>query len=48
VLQRLDHRGVKIFDTATHGAISLKIGPGRGLQRPRLERAASRRIWRAR
>ena len=48
VLERLNDRGVEIFDTATDGAISLEIGPGRGLQRPRLERAASRRIWRAR
>ena len=47
VLERLEHRGVEIFDTATHGAITLKIDPGRGLQRPRPERAASRRIWRA-
>jgi len=48
VLGRLNHRGVEIFDTATHGAITLKIGAGRGYQRPRLERATSDRIWRAR
>lgn len=47
VLERLNHRGVEIFDTATHGAITLKVGPERGFQRPRLERAASRRMWRA-
>jgi competence protein ComEC len=47
VLERLADRGVEIFDTASHGAITLKIGAGRGFQRPRLERAASARIWRA-
>ncbi len=48
VLERLNRRGVEIFDTATHGAITLKIGAEGGFPRPRLERAASSRIWRVR
>jgi competence protein ComEC len=47
VLRRLGERGVQVFDTARHGAISVKIDAGRGIQKPRLERRASSRIWRA-
>lgn len=47
-VRRLADRGVEIFDTATHGAISLKIGAEGGIYRPRLERTTNNRIWRAR
>jgi competence protein ComEC len=48
VLARLSERGVRIFDTARHGAITLKVDSRRGIQTPRLERIARSRIWRAR
>jgi competence protein ComEC len=48
VLRRLAETGVATFDTAHHGAISLKFDGKQGIQRPRLERRASSHIWRAR
>ncbi len=48
VVRRLADRGVEMFDTARHGAITLKIDGEWGIQEPRLERIASSRIWRAR
>jgi competence protein ComEC len=48
VLRRLADRGVEIFDTARHGAISLRFDAGVGILGPRLERVQSRRIWRSR
>ena len=48
VLRRLSDRGVRMFDTARHGAIILKIDGEGGIHEPRLERIASSRIWRAR
>lgn len=47
VIGRLSMRGVQMFDTVRHGAITLKIERQRGIQKPRLERLASERIWRA-
>jgi competence protein ComEC len=48
VLSRLAEAGATTFDTARDGAISVKFDGKRGIQGPRLERRASRRIWRAR
>ncbi|NCF81849.1 MAG: DNA internalization-related competence protein ComEC/Rec2 [Proteobacteria bacterium] len=48
VIRRLTDRGVEIFDTARHGAISLRFDGRVGILGPRLERVESRRIWRSR
>jgi competence protein ComEC len=48
VLRRLADRGVEMFDTARHGAITLKFDSSHGVRRPRLERTAKGRIWRTR
>jgi competence protein ComEC len=48
VLRRLSDRGVETFDTARHGAITLKYDSSHGVRRPRLERTAVGRIWRTR
>jgi competence protein ComEC len=46
VLRRLADRAVTRFDTARHGAISLRFDADVGIQGPRLERRARIRIWR--
>jgi competence protein ComEC len=46
VLQRLAERGAQVFDTSRHGAVSVRFDAVQGLQTPRLERVAARRIWR--
>ncbi len=48
VVRRFTERGVELFDTARHGAISIAFDGQRGVRKPRLERIASARIWRAR
>lgn len=48
VLERLSVTGAQTFDTARHGAITLKFDGKHGVQRPRLERMVSARIWRTR
>jgi competence protein ComEC len=48
VIRRLTGRDVQMFDTARHGAISVKIDGQYGVQTPRLERMVNDRIWRAR
>jgi len=48
VVRRLTDRGVEMFDTARHGAVTVKFDAKHGVQRPRLERMACARIWRAR
>jgi competence protein ComEC len=47
VLRRLSARGVRVFDTAQHGAISLRLDGEHGIQGPRLERSSDAHIWRA-
>jgi competence protein ComEC len=47
-VRRLSAMGVQLFDTARHGAITVKFDTTRGWQRPRLERLADNRIWRRR
>lgn len=46
VLRRLAERGVQIFDTARDGAISVRFDAEQGIQSPRLERMATRSLWR--
>lgn len=46
VLQRLAERGVQVFDTSRHGAVSVRFDALQGMQTPRLERKAAGRIWR--
>ena len=48
VVRRLSTMGVQLFDTARHGAITVKFDARRGLEGPRLERLADDRIWRRR
>jgi competence protein ComEC len=48
VVRRLADRGVEMFDTARHGAITLKFDSSHGIQRPRLERTVDGHIWRTR
>jgi competence protein ComEC len=48
VIRRLTEAGATIFDTARHGAITVKFDGTRGIQKPRLERTAHSRIWRIR
>jgi competence protein ComEC len=47
VVQRLAARGVEMFDTARHGAVTLKFDAKQGIRGPRLERLTNARIWRA-
>ncbi len=48
VLRRLDERGVRVLDTARHGAIAVDVVREGGVRVARLERIADSRIWRAR
>ncbi|MDX1432503.1 MAG: DNA internalization-related competence protein ComEC/Rec2 [Gammaproteobacteria bacterium] len=48
VVRRFARRGVRMFDTARHGAITLEIDAVLGVREPRLERVAQSRLWRAR
>ena len=48
IVRRFAERGVALFDTARHGAISVAFDGQRGVQKPRLERISDARIWRAR
>jgi len=46
VLARLAERGVRTFDTARDGALTLVIDARRGVGSPRRERAADAHLWR--
>ena len=47
-IRRLTEGGARIFDTARHGAITVKFDATRGIRKPRLGRTANSRIWRIR
>jgi competence protein ComEC len=47
VVARLAERGVRTFDTARDGALTLVIDARRGVQLPRRERVADAHLWRS-
>jgi len=47
VVRRFESRGVRMFDTARDGAITVEIDAERGILEPRLARHARSRLWRA-
>ena len=47
VVARLEAHGARILDTARDGAVTLVMDTNDGLGRPRRERVADARLWRA-
>jgi competence protein ComEC len=45
VVGRYEKTGSKIYDSATHGAISIKISPNSGISMPKAYRIAEKRYW---